>query len=148
MASPVAIIGLSYRGTDLQTMPPGIFMEITAGLFDGLEVIGQDQPLLGADGVFPRPRRIRRRKVTLVGIIGPDDGTPTRASWIDNIETAEALFDPHLYGDLVATLPNATTRTLEVRPEAAPLITFEQDLQATISVVLLSRTTPAWTPGP
>lgn len=148
MASPVAIIGLTYRGTDLQTMPPGIFMELTSGLFDGLELVGQDQPLLGADGVFPRPRRIRRRKVTLVGLIYPTDGTPTRASWMTNLTTAEALFDPHQYGDLVATLPNATTRTLSVRPEAGPLITLDQDLAATISVVLLSRTTPAWTPGP
>jgi len=152
MTSPVALIGLTYRGTDVQAFPPGVFLELDpAAIYGRLEVDGADQPLLSG-GVFPRNRVARRRLLPVSGLVSCDPSLTSladqRESLVDNLQIVEALFDVTEHGDLVATLADATTRTIDARPQGSVLVTMESDLVAVVSVTLQSYSTPDWTIGP
>lgn len=152
MTTPVALIGLTYRGTDLQEWPPGVFLELDASaLFGQLEVVGSDQPLLSG-GVFPRNRIGRRRKLPLFGIVSGDPTALTvaeqRETLFETLATLETLFALSQHGDLVATLPDGSTRTIDARPEVSPLVTLSSDTLAVYSIDLTSYDTPDWTIGP
>jgi hypothetical protein len=152
MTTAVALIGLSYRATDLQQWPPGIFMELdVAALYGSVETTGTDQNRLSG-GVYPRNRVRRRRAMRLFGECSSDP-TDTlladqRDSFLANLATLEALFDETEHGDLVATLPDATTRTIDARPAGSLIVTLQTDVLATVSITLHSYESPDWIIGP
>jgi hypothetical protein len=118
MSSAAAVIGLTYRGTDVQD-EDGIFLEIVRGLLDGREVRGVDLIVPSSVGQVVRNRVAHRRSIELRGWIrGVDAGgeDADRADFADNRAAFLALFDETLEpGDLVATLEDGSAQTIAAR---------------------------------
>ena len=121
MTSAAAVVGLTYRGTDIQDLD-GIFLEIYRGLFEPVEVRGVDLVVPSATGQSVRNRKGHRRSIGLRGWIrGVDSSAPIdeagdRADFATNRAAFETLFDPTLDpGALVATLEDGSSRTIDAR---------------------------------
>lgn len=117
MTSPLAVVGLTYDGTDVQDTT-GIMLEITMGLFETGDTRGIDVTVPGLDGQVVRPRRFHQRKILLAGWVrGAGADTATRqADYWDNLDALRELFDETgVPKDLVATVPDGTTRTCAAR---------------------------------
>lgn len=120
MANDAAVIGLTYRGTDLQDADFGIFLEVRRGLNEPPKVRGTDTVVPGLTGRYWRNRVADTRTLELVGYISPGTtgggGAADRAGFRANVQTVQALFDPtEDPGDLVATLEDGTTATIGAR---------------------------------
>jgi hypothetical protein len=146
MTSPVAVMDLSFNSTDITDLD-GIMLErIEQGGPGTLPTVaGSDDPLPGADGVFPRNRRKRTRQIELRGhVFGTGVGIAAQVSdYWDNREALETLFNPTVRANLVAVLRNGNTATIEAWPIS---VDFSQiaPMTAQVSVVLVS-TDPDWT---
>ena len=117
MSSAVAVIGLTYRGTDIQVLE-GIFLEIVRGLGDVPAVRGVDIVVPARAGRIVRNRVGDYLSIELLGIVGGSgaDEAAQRSDFADRRAAMRALFDPTLApGALVATLENATTATIAAR---------------------------------
>jgi hypothetical protein len=119
MPSSVAVIGLTFRGVDVQRSDFGLFLEIVRGLDELPEVRGKDTVIPGLAGRMYRNRVVDRLPVELRGMVvgnGVDEAAQ-RSDLRTNMDFTRALFDPTLApGDLVATLENGALRTIVARP--------------------------------
>lgn len=118
MSSDAAVVGLTYRGTDIQDID-GIFLEIVRGLTEVVEVRGQDLIVPAREGQIVRNRVGHRLPIELRGWIrgvGASDEDDDRTDFATNRTAFRALFNPRLDpGALVATLEDGSTQTIDAR---------------------------------
>lgn len=118
MTTPVAVIGLTYNGTDVQDADLGIFLEIVRGLSEGVRVRGKDTIVPALAGRIARNRVADGFIIELRGFVrgsGADEDVQ-RGDFRANVDTLRGLFDPTaLPATLVATLEDGTTRECEAR---------------------------------
>lgn len=123
MSSSAAVIGLTYRGTDIQDTD-GIFLEIVRGIGEVVEVRGVDLVVPAAAGRIVRNRVGDRLSIVLEGFVrgvGIASGTDTseaadRADFAANRAIFRTLFDPTLApGALVAVLEDGSSQTIDAR---------------------------------
>jgi hypothetical protein len=118
MTSPVAVVGLTYRTTDLQPADLHFFLDIFIGLNELPEVRGQDTIIPDQVGLQPRNRKATRRYIELRGFVrgaGADEAAQ-RGDFRDTMDALQALFDNTLQPDeLVAVCEDGTTRTIDAR---------------------------------
>jgi hypothetical protein len=118
MTSPAAVIGLTFRGSDIQDID-GIFLEIYRGLVEPVEVRGVDLIVPASAGQVVRNRVGHRKSIGLRGWIrgvGATDEDDDRADFATNRAAFVSLFDPTLDpGVLLATLEDGSTRSINAR---------------------------------
>lgn len=146
MTTPVAVADISFNGTDISDLTGIMFERIEQGGPGTLpSVAGTDDPLPGADGVFPRNRRKRTRIIEIRGWVFGDGASAAAQvdDYWDNRIAVETLFNPTARDDLVAVLRNGYTATIEAWPVS---VDFNQvaPQMAEVSVVLQS-VDPDWT---
>lgn len=116
MANPAAVIALTYRATDIQnsfaTGASFIFLEIIRGLNEPPSVRGSDVVIPSKVGRLQGSRVKDMVTVELEGIIGGAQGVTELSSFRTKAAAFRALFDPTISGSLVATLEDASTKTL------------------------------------
>jgi len=122
MSSPLAVIGLTYGGTDVQDSDYGVFLELVRGLSEAASVRGTDTIVPGLAGRIVRDRMLDGLRIELQGYVmgaGPIvAGTPptgARADFRTNAKAVRTLFDPTTSAALVATLEDGTTATVAAR---------------------------------
>lgn len=112
MTNAVAVVGLTFGGTDLQTADFGVFLELSRGL--------NERPApRGVDLIVPsRAGRIVRNRVgdvLAIELRGYVMGA-TRTAFRTSAKAVRALFDPRSApANLVATLEDSTTATIAAR---------------------------------
>jgi hypothetical protein len=118
MSSDAAVVGLTYRGSDVQVIT-GIFLEIVRGLVEPVEVRGVDLIVPSAAGQVVRNRVGHRLGIELRGFIrgvGATDEDDDRAAFATARAAFRTLFDPALDpGALVATLEDGSSQTIDAR---------------------------------
>lgn len=118
MTSAAAVVGLTYRGTDIQDVD-GIYLEIYRGLIEPVEVRGQDLIVPAYSGQIVRNRLGHRKGIGLRGWIrgvGATDEDDDRADFATNRATFNTLFDTTLEpGALVASLEDGSSKTIDAR---------------------------------
>ena len=118
MSSAAAVIGLTYRGSDIQ-LTGSIFLEIVRGLNEPIEVRGVDLIVPSRAGQIVRNRVGHRKGIELRGWIrgvGATDEDDDRAAFAATRTTFLALFDPNLDpGALIATLEDGSQKTIDAR---------------------------------
>lgn len=120
MTNAAAVIGLTFRGSDLQRADFSIFLEIKRGLNEIPEVRGVDTVVPGLTGRYFRNRVADKRTIELVGFVSGYDSTPSetadRRDFRHRVEELRALFDPTLDpGELAADLEDGGTATIDAR---------------------------------
>lgn len=148
MSSPAAVIGITYRGTDVQDVD-GIFLEIYSGLNERVDVRGVDRVVPGSAGQVAYNRRGHRRGIGLRGFVrgsGANEDVQ-RDDFRANVDVYDSLFDPTLDpGALVLTLEDGTTRSIDAR--TLPGDIWDQKLPTFASVdVKLESVDPDWVAG-
>lgn len=121
MTSAAAVVGLTYRGTDIQDTD-GIFLEIYRGLVEPVEVRGVDLIVPSRAGQIVRNRVGHRKSIGLRGWIrgvdttNPIDESGDRSDFATNRAAFNTLFDTTLDpGALVATLEDGSSKTIDAR---------------------------------
>lgn len=79
MSNPVATIGLTYGGTDIQQNPIGIFLEIVRGLSESPSVRGTDTIVPALAGRIARNRMSDVLRIELVGLVAGSGTAATAA---------------------------------------------------------------------
>lgn len=141
MTNAVAVIGVSYDGTDVQQNPMGIFLELVGGLNETPRVRGTDVIVPGLAGRVVRNRKADGFVVELRGYVSGSgvDEEAERASFRALVTSLRTLFDPTRDpADLVATLEDGSTATCSARP--LPTMVYNQQVpsMAVLSVELES----------
>ena len=121
MTSPLAVIALSYAGTDLQLTANGIFIEIARGLMDPPRVRGEDVVVPYLAGRSARARENDVLPIELRGFVMASSGSLTQAtqrtSYQANWRSLRTLFATNrARANLVATLPSGTVATISALP--------------------------------
>lgn len=121
MTSPVAVIGVTYAGTDVQLADLSIFLEITSGLDATPAVRGTDVVVPALAGRIAGNRVNDVIIVSLEGWVRADPTTTTTATARTSCQakraTVRALFASNrARANLIATLPDTTTKTISARP--------------------------------
>jgi hypothetical protein len=121
MTSPLATVGLSFDGVDLQTADLQIFLEIVHGLNEPPSVRGSDTIVPGLAGRIEGNRINDVLVIGLEGLFRADPTTTTHddaiASYRGNVNTVRSLFLPNrARADLVATLEDGSQLTVSARP--------------------------------
>ena len=146
MASDVAVVALTYRGTDIQNIPGGIFLEIVEGLNEPPSVRGSDWTVPGAPGRQFRSRVADVRTIELRGYVSGEGvgEAADRSDFATLRETMRALFDPTLDpGVLAATLENGAAATINAR--SLPTQVWDQVVPAMFRVSIeLESVDPDW----
>lgn len=147
MSSPAAEVNVTFAATDCTDLN-GIFLHrlLQGGPGTLPEVAGRDDPLPGADGMFVRNRRIRRRTIALSGFVRgvATSETTDRDDYWTNRSALETLFDPTVTGTLRVDT-GAAAYTIAARPmtieinEVLPSFAY--------AVVTLESVVPDWTEG-
>jgi hypothetical protein len=116
MVSPVAVVGLSWDGFDVQRPDLDIFVEIAEGLDELPQVRGGDQVVPFRSGRLPSPAIADWRVVVCNGWIAGSGAAP-RASFRAYLDALKAKLDqtsePRL---LVATLETGALRWIRATP--------------------------------
>lgn len=118
MSNNVAVIGLTFNGTDLQASDFGIFLEITRGLNESPGVRGVDLVVPARAGRIVRNRKADALSIELRGWVMGAGATEAlqRIDFRTNAKAVRALFDPKAEpAALVATLEDSTTATIAAR---------------------------------
>jgi hypothetical protein len=148
VTSPVAVIGLTYRGTDLQSADLDIFFEIVRGLAEPPSVRGEDWIVPARAGRLPTNRVADVLRIELRGHVrgsGVDEDAQ-RADFAANRATVRALFSPTLDpGPLVATLEDGSVQNVDART----LDTIWNQVQPSFAFVSvqLESVDPDWLAG-
>lgn len=171
MTNPAALIGLTYRGTDVQEPAFGIYLELRRGLSEPPTVRGTDTVIPARPGRISNARRRDRRVIELVGIVSGAVAIPPSTTWADpfidpaligmgtiptpveaaaaelatyraNALSFRALFDPRVMGPLVAIPEDGSTRLIQART-LNTVWTHENPILAWVSVELESLD-PDW----
>lgn len=121
MTSPVAHVGLTYDGQDLQDSDLSIFLEIRRGLSESPQVRGKDTIIPGAAGRFEQNRVKDVLPIELYGAVqateGLTDPEDIAESFRANVLAVRGLFaTDRLRATLAALLENGTTLTISARP--------------------------------
>lgn len=121
MTSPVALVGLTYAGSNVQTSDLQIFLQIVRGLNEPPTVRGEDTVVPARAGRTEGNRVNDVLPIELKGWVRADPTETTssgaRSSFADNRATVRALFHPkRARADLVATLENGVILTISARP--------------------------------
>lgn len=121
MTSPVAVVGVAYDGVDVQLADLSIFLEIKSGLDATPSVRGTDVIVPQLAGRIAGNRVNDTLIVSLEGWVRADPTTTTTATARTSCQakraTVRALFASNrARANLVATLPDATTKTISARP--------------------------------
>ena len=121
MTSPVATIGLTYDGSDLQTSDLQIFLQIVHGLNEPPSVRGVDYVVPVREGRVEANRVNDVLSIVLEGHVRGDPSQTTtsgaRSTFRNNAQTIRALFAPNrARADLVATLEDGTIVSISARP--------------------------------
>jgi hypothetical protein len=93
MSSPLAVIGLTFDGTDVQRSDLGIFLELVRGLGEPPEVRGVDVVIPARSGRYVRNRVADRLVIELRGYVmgtGAPAMAPETAGGADTTLTADA----------------------------------------------------------
>lgn len=122
MTSAAAVVGLTYRGTDIQDID-GIYLEIVTGLIEVPQVRGVDLVVPSSAGRTVRNRVADRLSIELRGFIrgvatatGVSGEDEDRADFATNRAAFRSLFDPTLDpGPLVALLEDGSYQHLDAR---------------------------------
>src|SRR5687767_13721371 len=107
MATPIGVIPLTYKATDLQASNYTIFLQIVRGLDENADVRGQDTIIPGTAGRTARNRVADVRRIELRGWVAGTGATETaaRSSFRTLVKSLQTLFSPTAAaGNLVATL--------------------------------------------
>jgi len=115
MSNAVATIGLTYRATDIQEAfgaSAAMFLQIVRGYNEPADVRGSDVIVPAKVGRIQGTRVKDRRVVELEGFIFGAAGATELTTFRAKMNTFSALFDKTIAGSLVATLEDATTKTL------------------------------------
>lgn len=124
MTNAVAVIGLTFDGTDIQQNPLGIFLEIVRGLNEGPSVRGTDTVVPARPGRIARNREADVWRIELRGYIsGIDtDEEGQRADFRTLVNIIKTLFDPtSMPAPLVATLEDGSEATIQARALPSPV---------------------------
>jgi len=121
MTSPLAPIGLTYDGFDLQTADLQIFLKIVQGLNEPPSVRGEDYIVPARPGRVEANRINDVLNIVLEGYIFADpaqtDTAGARASYRNNVQAIRNLFRPDRdRASLVATLEEGSVWTIEALP--------------------------------
>jgi hypothetical protein len=120
MTSPVAVVGLTYDGTDLQDSDLQLFLTITAGLWEHPSVRGTDQVVPSLAGRLEGNRVNDVLPIELDGLIrAPMTGTleEAHATYVAKKAAVRTLFASNRErAPLVATLEDGSTATISARP--------------------------------
>jgi hypothetical protein len=140
-------IGLTYGGTDVQDLAGnGIFLYLKRGYNEPATVRGADVIVPGRIGRIPGVRVKDSRSIVLEGLV---TGVGTTAalelsSFRSRWTTFAALFDLTTYRALVATLEDASTKTIQARTLNIAVDQAQSPMMALVSVEL-EATSPDWT---
>jgi len=144
MTAP-AIIDVTFDGVSVQDTD-GLFLEIVLGLYDGLDVRGDDVTVPYLAGRVPRARRAHTRRILLVGWCRGSGATEDlrRLDYRANRENMELLFAlDAMPATLEVTYSDLSTRTISARTlNIIPTPQIPAEF-ADISIELLS-TDPNW----
>lgn len=148
MSSAVAVVGLTYRGTDIQDTD-STFLEIVRGLAEVTEVRGVDIVVPAATGRVARNRVADRLGIVLQGFVrgvAGYDEADDQAAFVTARSAFRALFDPtDDPGEIVATLEDGSTQTIDARTLN---IVWDQVVPTFARVsVELESVDPDWTAG-
>lgn len=137
MTNAVAVIGLTFDGTDVQDADFGIFLEIVRGLNEGASVRGTDWVVPGRAGRIAGNREGDRLPIELRGVVMGDGVglAAQRADFAALREQVRALFptdgDP---APLVATLEDGSTATIQARTINRAWIDGDADAELSIEM--------------
>jgi hypothetical protein len=118
VTNAVAIIGLTYDGTDIQAADFGVFLELVRGLNEPPAVRGVDLIVPSRAGRIVRNREADALTIELRGYVMGSGSTEAlqRISFRTNAKIVRALFDTSAEpADLVASLEDSTTATISAR---------------------------------
>lgn len=117
MTNPVAVVGLTFGGTDIQQSDFGIFLEVVRGLNEPPAARGVDLVVPARAGRVVRNRVMDALSIELRGyVMGALSGGGERVNYRNNVQAVRALFDPAAEpANLVASLEDATTQTVAAR---------------------------------
>jgi hypothetical protein len=115
-----AVIGLTFKGSDLQRADFSIFLEIRRGLNELPEVRGKDTVVPALTGQYFRNRVAHRRQIELFGYVSGYDAANTeianRRDFRHRVEELRVLFDPtDDPGELAAALEDGGSATIDAR---------------------------------
>jgi hypothetical protein len=147
MTTALAVIGLTYASTDIQEADLGIFFVITQGLNEAPEVRGRDFIVPGMDGQVARNRRSDHLDILLAGNVRGNgvDEEAQRSDYRTNARAVRTLFNPNRDpADLVATLEDGSTWTIECRPDGSPIWNEQIVSQFAYVSVKLYSVAPDW----
>jgi hypothetical protein len=116
MTSPVAVIGLTYDGYDLQRADLDVFFQITEGLDTLPDTRGDDQLIPFRTGRLPQPRMGDRRPIVAMGWVTRPSVSQTSAYrvYLDGLKAKlEPTGSPRV---LVATLEDGSKRWTSAVP--------------------------------
>ena len=118
MTTAVAVIGLTFGGTDIQESDFGVFLELVRGLNERPTPRGVDLIVPSRAGRIVRNRVGDALTIELRGYVmgaGSTEGLQ-RIDFRTNAKAVRALFDPSAEpANLVATLEDSTTATIAAR---------------------------------
>lgn len=142
MPNPVALVGLAYRGVDLQRADFSLFLEITEGLSRGVETRGDDWTVGGRPGRLALGRVPDRLVIGLQGWVQGSDKAAYRALRRE----LDLLLRPSLPpGPLVATLEDGVVLTTQARGVNPPIQEGNGDARTReITVDLEAVEPPYW----
>ena len=121
MTNNAAPIGLTFRGTDLQTDPIGLFFEIVGSPYGGMEVRGTDYLVPTSPGLFALNRIATRRILPIEGWVmgtgaNEDAQRENFAVRRSLLMSQGGVFDPRLDpGALILTLEDGSQITADYR---------------------------------
>lgn len=148
MTTQVFPIGLTFGGTDLQDLAgSGILLYLKRGLNEPAPVRGSDVVIPGKPGRLAGARvKDGRSGIVLEGIVtgAGATGALELSSFRSRWTTFAALFDPTVVRALVATLEDATTRTIQARTLNIAVDQSIAPMLAEVSIELES-VAPDWT---
>lgn len=150
MTNGAASIGVTYDGTDCQDSDPGLFLEITRGINETIEVRGIDVVVPGLAGQIPRLRIGDSLRIVLSGFVAGAgmDLAAQKADFRSTMLAVRTLFDPTKEpAELALVLEDGSTATISARPLNIVVNDKVQSLFAYVSVELLS-VAPDWTITP
>jgi hypothetical protein len=121
VTSPLASVGLTYDGTDLQPADLSFHLQIVKGLNETPQVRGIDVTVPALAGRVEANRINDVLPIVLEGFCRADPATTTqataRSSYRDKVQVLRALFSPtRARANLVASLEDGTTITISARP--------------------------------
>jgi Phage tail protein len=117
MTSPVAVVGLTWDGYDIQRSDLDVFLEITEGLDELPELRARRDIIPFRHGQRPAAPYANRRPIVLTGLISGPSATE-RSGYRGYVDEVKESFSPlrSAPGTLVATLEDGTTRWIKAMP--------------------------------